>query len=179
MRAGLHYAWWFPTRFIGWGHWPRYAEFGPLATHLRFIDRTARKLARSTFYAMLRFGPKLEKRQAVLGRIVDVGAELFVMTAACVRAQAMRTADPSDRTPVMLADLFCKQARRRIGDSFRRLFANDDTATFAVAEEAMAGRFNWLETAAVVSMQEAFAPSSDDVVAVPTEDRQPEPAGAD
>ncbi|NNK64461.1 MAG: DUF1974 domain-containing protein [Gemmatimonadetes bacterium] len=178
VRAGLHYAWWFPTRFVGWGHWPRFGEFGPLARHLRFIDRTARKLARSTFYAMVRFGPKLEKRQAVLGRIVDVGAELFVMTAACVRAQKMRTENPSDPTPVTLADLFCRQARRRIRSSFDDLFANDDTATYAVAGQAMEGRFSWLETESVVSMAEAYSEAnaaSETAVA----SREPEPAGAD
>jgi alkylation response protein AidB-like acyl-CoA dehydrogenase len=179
VRAGLHYAWWFPTRFIGWGHWPRYSEFGPLARHLRFIDRTARKLARSTFYAMVRFGPKLEKRQAVLGRIVDVGAELFVMTAACVRAQKMRTENPSDPTPVTLADLFCRQARRRVRRSFDALFANDDTATYAVAGQAMEGRFSWLETEAVVSMAEAYADVDAGAAKTAEPAREPEPAGAD
>jgi hypothetical protein len=159
LRAGLHYAWWFPTRFVGWGHWPRYSEFGPLATHLRFIDRTARRLTRSTFYAMMRFGPALEKRQAVLGRVVDIGADLFVMTAACVRAQKLTRDDPSDRSPATLADLFCRAARRRIAASFDRLFDNDDTATYRVAQQAMEGRFSWLE-AGVVGMREGYGPDA-------------------
>ncbi len=165
VRAGLHYAWWLPTRFLGWGHWPRYGEFGPLATHLRFIDRTARKLTRSTFYAMLRFGPALEKRQAVLGRVVDIGAELFVMTATCVRANKLMRDNPSDRSPLTLADLFCRASRRRIRASFDRLFDNDDTATYRVAQQAMEGRFEWLEQG-VVGMREAYgAPASSNVPA--------------
>lgn len=154
-RAGLHYAWWFPTRFLGWGHWPRYSEFGPLATHLRFIDRTARRLARSTFYTMVRFGPSLDKRQVVLGRIVDVGAELFVMTATCVRAHQLTRKNPSDSSPTTLADLFCRQSRRRVEERFDNLFDNEDASTSDVARQTMEGRFEWLEKG-IVSAREGY-----------------------
>jgi hypothetical protein len=155
LRAGLHYAWWLPTRFVGWSLWPRYRSFGPLAGHLRFVDRAAGRLTRSVFYAMIRFGPGLEKRQAVLGRIVEVGSELFVMTAVCVRAEKLRRENPSDTSPVTLADLFCRQARRRVRATFVRLFRNDDRATYRVAREAMDGRFAWLEEG-VIGMRELY-----------------------
>ncbi len=155
LRAGLHYAWWLPTRFLGWGWWPRHGSFGELATHLRFVDRTARRLSRSIFYAMVRFGPGLEKRQAVLGRIVDIGSELFVMTAACTRAHELVRQDPSDRSPVELADLFCRHARRRVAASFRALFRNDDVATYRAARAAMDGRYAWLEEG-VVAMRDQY-----------------------
>ena len=144
-RAGLHYAVWYPSRWLTWGRWPRYREFGPLAKHLRYANRTAGRLARSIFYAMIRFGPGLERKQAVLGRIVEVGAELFVMVATTVRAKALVDKNPSDRSPYELADLFCRQARTRIKERFRHLFANNDAATYHVAQEAMKGTFEWLE----------------------------------
>src|SRR6476646_3937039 len=89
LRSGVYYATWYPKLFLGWGRVPRYGEFGPLATHVRFVDRSCRRLARTLFHGMIRFGPKLEKRQVVLGRLVEIGAELLAITAACARAQAM------------------------------------------------------------------------------------------
>ena len=149
LNAALFYAWWFPTRFMGWSLPPKYSEYGGLARHLRYVDRTSRKLARSLFYAMMRFGPKLEKRQAVLGRLVDIGAELFVTAVACVRAHELVQENPSDRSPVELADLFARQSRRRIGESFRKLFRNDDVATYSTARHMLEGRFTWLEEGVV------------------------------
>ena len=58
-----------------------------LARHLRFVERSSRKLARNTFYGMARWQGGLERSQAFLGRIVDIGAELWAMSAACVPGQ--------------------------------------------------------------------------------------------
>lgn len=144
-RAGMHYAWWYPTRFLGWSFWPRYASFGPLAGHLRYIERTSRRLARSTFHVMVRFGPGLEKRQAVLGRIVDIGADLFVMTASIVRAKMLTDRGSDETGATALADLYCRHARRRITARFRALFFNDDDATYGIARRFLGGEFEWLE----------------------------------
>ena len=143
IRAGAHYAAWYPGRWLGWGRWPRYREFGPLARHMRYADRKSRKLARAIFHAMVRFGAGLERRQAVLGRLVDIGADLFVISAVCVRA--MKQASSGEPTPVELADGACRLARRRIDDRFRKVFRNDDVAVYALARRAMAGTYSWLE----------------------------------
>jgi alkylation response protein AidB-like acyl-CoA dehydrogenase len=146
MGLGMHMAGWYPGLVLGWGHWPRFGGFGTLATHLRFIERSSRKLGRMLFYAMAKFGPKLEKRQAVLFRLVDVGAELFAMAATCVRARAMVRSNPADRTPLELADIFCRHARRRVKRSFHDVFHNDDAATHRLAKDTLEGRYTWLES---------------------------------
>ncbi|MBI4499934.1 MAG: acyl-CoA dehydrogenase family protein [Gemmatimonadetes bacterium] len=149
-RAGFHYALWYPSKWIGWGFWPRHTQFGRLARHLRYVDRTSRRLARAVFHSIIRFGPKLEKRQAVLARLVEISAELFAMSAACARAQAQRTSkSPEERTQgasaAHLADIFCRIARRRIEDRFDRLFDNDDMPIYRTAQMVMANEMKWLE----------------------------------
>ncbi|WP_113701005.1 acyl-CoA dehydrogenase family protein [Nonomuraea lactucae] len=143
-RAGGFYARWLPTLMAGTGNLPTsYAGFGPLAGHLRYIERTSRKLARSTFYGMSRWQGRLEHRQAFLGRIVDIGAELFAMTAACVKAQ--EDAGDLGRRPYELADTFCRQARRRVGTLFDRLWDNSDSQDARLAQYVLDGRYAFLE----------------------------------
>ena len=171
VRAGLHYAWWYPTRWVGWGRWPRYSDFGPLARHVRYVDRTSRKLARALFYCMVRYGAGLEKRQAVLGRIVDIGSELFVMASVLARAELLAAKYPEESSPPELADLFCLQARRRIRARFAGLFSNDDRATYRVARRTLDGEYEWLErdviTLADLEAMEAAQAAADAASPVP------------
>jgi len=140
-RALRFYPSWYPARWVGS---PKtYAEFGRLARHMRFVERATRKLGRSIFHAMIRFGPKLERRQMVLFRAVDVGAELFAMSAACVRAQMLE----KEGVPqgVTLADAFCREARERVGASFRALYGRHDPALYRLAQQVLKGEHAWLE----------------------------------
>jgi alkylation response protein AidB-like acyl-CoA dehydrogenase len=150
LRSGAYYATWYPRLYLGWGRVPRYGEFGRLATHVRFVDRSCRRLARALFHCMIRFGPKLEKRQAVLGRLVEIGAELLAITAACSRAQAIArrsssAAGEEGANAIELADVFSRHARRRVEDRFAAVFDNDDVATYGLAQEVLRGEHGWLE----------------------------------
>ncbi len=145
VRAAGYYAWWYPTRWLGWGRWPRYSEFGRLAKHVRWIDRASRRLARTLFHAMVRFGPRLERRQAVLGRLVDIGAELFAMSVTVSRARSMVRKGEVGDTPLEAADVFCRHARRRVKDHFAGVFDNDDRVTYRFAQNVLNGEHAWLE----------------------------------
>ncbi|HEX7120232.1 MAG TPA: acyl-CoA dehydrogenase family protein [Longimicrobiales bacterium] len=146
---GMHMAGWVAGNLVGWGHWPRYGEFGRLARHLRYGDRAARKLARTLAFQMARLGPKLEKRQSILFRLVDIGAEIFAIAAVCIRAQELHRANPGDDGPLVMADLFCRGARRRIAEHFRAVARNDDVFRYRVAQEVLAGEHAWLESGVV------------------------------
>ncbi|MEJ7760273.1 MAG: acyl-CoA dehydrogenase family protein [Gemmatimonadaceae bacterium] len=137
------YLTWYPGRWVGTGRLKRYSEFGKLATHMRYLESTTRHLGRSIFHAMVRFGPKLERKQAVLFRAVDIGAELFAMSAACVRAQML--AKNGQKEAVTLADSFCREARLRIDDHFRNLYGPNDDNLYKLAMQVLKGEHAWLE----------------------------------
>ncbi len=140
------YAWWYPTRWLGWGFWPRYASFGPLGSHLRFVERCSRRLARQSFHGMLVYQAKLETKQAFLFRLVDIANELFAMAASVTRAHALaETKSPEATEATDLANQFCRSARRRVRQLFRDLWSNDDDARYRTALDVLRGRHVWLE----------------------------------
>ncbi|MGW4825632.1 acyl-CoA dehydrogenase family protein [Streptomyces sp. NPDC004227] len=150
-NAGVFYAKWLPKLVAGPGQLPRsYAEFHPpghldLSGHLRYVERHARKLARSTFYAMSRWQGRMETKQGFLGRVVDIGAELFAMSAACVRAELLRSQGDHGREAYQLADAFCRQARIRVAELFDRLWTNTDDLDRKVVKGVLGGAYTWLE----------------------------------
>jgi alkylation response protein AidB-like acyl-CoA dehydrogenase len=172
--AAKFYSKWLPQLVTGEGQRPgSFDEFGALASHMRFVERSSRKLARSTFYAMTRYQAGLERKQAVLGRIVDIGAELFAISSAVVYADTISKEQPDRAESAFeLADLFAQQARRRVGLLFGALWANDDDAGYALAQKVLAGRYEWLEGDVVDPVGDAPEPL---VAGQPDET----PAGAD
>ncbi|MER5200227.1 acyl-CoA dehydrogenase family protein [Streptomyces sp. NPDC002884] len=152
-NAGVFYAKWLPKLVAGPGQLPSsYAEFKhgvDLSPHLRHVERHSRKLARSTFYAMSRWQGRMETKQAFLGRIVDIGAELFAMSAACVRAELLRSRGENGREAYQLADAFCRQSRIRVDELFGRLWSNTDDVDGKVVKGVMSGTYEWLEQGVV------------------------------
>ncbi|HTJ23985.1 MAG TPA: acyl-CoA dehydrogenase family protein [Gemmatimonadaceae bacterium] len=159
-RVMRFYPAWYPARWVGKGQMVgTFGEFGRLAGHMRFAERHTRKLGRAIFHAMVRFGPKLERRQLVLFRAVDIGAELFAMTAACVRAN-MLDKEGNDRA-VVLADLFCRAARERVESLFDRFYGEYDGQMYRVAQQVMRGEHAWLETG-IISLLEDWPEAGDE-----------------
>ncbi|MEJ2312962.1 MAG: acyl-CoA dehydrogenase family protein [Gemmatimonadales bacterium] len=153
-KVVITYAAWYPSRWLGWGRWPRYGEFGELATHLRFVQRSSRKLARTLFHKMIRHGAGLQRKQALLFRGVDAGAELFAMAAVVSKAQMLtRKDDPAAEQARRVADVFCRMARRRVRQLFREMSVNDDALLYRTAREVLDGDHMWLEEG-IVGLQE-------------------------
>ncbi len=145
-KAGGFYARWLPKLVAGPGQLPTsYGEFGELAGHLRFVERASRRLARSTFYAMSRWQGRMELKQNFLARIVDIGAELFAMSAACVRAEHLAATAEHGPAARGLADAFCRQSRLRVEELFTRLWSNTDDTDRKLARAVREGKAGWLE----------------------------------
>jgi len=137
------YATWYPTRWVSTGQLRTFGDFGKLAGHMRYLEGATRHLGRSIFHAMIRYGPKLERKQAVLFRAVDIGAELFAMSAACVRAHML--AEKGQKEAIALADTFCREARLRVDDLFRNLYGENDENLYKLAMSVLKGEHAWLE----------------------------------
>ncbi len=155
-RVAAFYALWYPRQWV-----PRmggYGRFGTLAGHMRFVDRSSRRLARTLFHKMVRFGAGLQRKQMLLFRGVDIAAELFAMSAVVCRVQMLaRTGRPDADRARELADVFCRVARRRVESLFSDMRSNDDDAMYQVARRVLDGDFEWLEEG-IVGLQDIDLP---------------------
>jgi alkylation response protein AidB-like acyl-CoA dehydrogenase len=139
-----HYSVWYLGQMFKSLKSSSYPEAGKLEKHCKFIEKTAHKLARNIFFYMGKYQKKLEKKQMLLGRLIDIGTDLFNMAATCSFAlkEAKRIGNDS---PIDLADYFCQAARRRIKDNFDAIKDNDDRSTNKIGKRIIENDYKWLE----------------------------------
>ncbi len=148
--ASRFYLRWYPRQWCHTGGLFRHRKLSPvLASHMRYVERASRRLSRGLFHAMGRYQQRLEKRQGVLFRIVDIGTDLFAMASVCSRAQHLIEQHPASQGPQEIANLFCHQARSRLEQNFRNLFTNLDKPTYRLGRKVLNGRLKWLESGIV------------------------------
>ena len=157
--ATSFYAKWLPTLATGPGLLPTsYSGAGKLAGHLRYVERASRRLARHTFAGMARWQAGLETKQAFLGRVVDIGTELFAMSACVSRAELLRDIEPERAEgATQLADAFCRQSRGRVEKLFDDLWENTDATDAVLAKRVLAGNYEWAEEG-VIDQSEGTGP---------------------
>jgi len=150
VRAGIKmanfYLKWYPNQWINTSAFSSYTEFHPkLARHMKYVERTSHQLARSIFHAMGMYQNTLERRQIMLSRFVDIGTELFVISATCSYANNMANKDSDAMEPIHLANYFCKQSRRRIEQYFSDVSDNDDSQANKISKDFLNGKYKWME----------------------------------
>jgi alkylation response protein AidB-like acyl-CoA dehydrogenase len=143
MRAGAFYAGWYASRTL-----PAFAPAGldgEIAPHAAWCARTSQRLARRLFRAMVRHGAALEREQVLLGRFVDAGTEVFALSASCSRAQHLLAKGAPREEVLPVLALFAAMTRERVDAAFRGTRTNHDAAGYALAQDVLAGRHEWLE----------------------------------
>ncbi len=142
----LYYATWYPRMWVPTLLSGNLSGLpGPLLSHMMFVKQATKRLAREVFHQMAKYQQKLEAKQGLLNRLVDIAADLFAMAAVCSYAASLQKEGGKENS-VALADIFCKDARGRIAESFRDVTHNFDRQNRSIAKGLMAGDFAWLET---------------------------------
>jgi hypothetical protein len=149
MKAGAFYAHWYPGLFmpgalsLSNGPGSLTPVFKPALT---YVNKTSRRLARTLFHAMVKHGPKLERKQLLLGRIVDIGTELFAIVSTVLYADALiKRGDRPREELEKLAQSFVADARGRIAASFATLAHNNDTYNYALTQALLEGKHGYLK----------------------------------
>ncbi|MGF1656999.1 MAG: acyl-CoA dehydrogenase family protein [Verrucomicrobiales bacterium] len=138
LRCAWFYGRWFPALFI-----PRSGvrlKDVRLGKAVRRAEANARSLARRLFVAMAKNGPKLEREQLLLGRFVDVAAELYVCALTCLRADQ---AKEQREEKIELALHFAEASSERV----RNLFATkkEGKASYRLSQRILENAHLWLE----------------------------------
>jgi hypothetical protein len=145
VAAAGFYCWWYPKQWLPFGGRSPAGMHGHLAGYMSEVAGLSRKMARSLFHQMVKFGPKLEKRQVLLGRFADIGADLFAVSASCVFAQKLLQDGEPEGKVFALVDDFHAQAMMRIRQNFDGIGRNADQHGYDLAQQVIAGEHQWVE----------------------------------
>ncbi|MGE0269512.1 MAG: acyl-CoA dehydrogenase family protein [Candidatus Omnitrophota bacterium] len=139
-----YYAVWYPKLYL-----PSSSSFSELDArlrpHMHFCQNASKRLARTVFHHMVQHQKKLESKQSVLNRIVDIGVELFAMASACSYADHLLKAAPEKSNSVELAELYCLSARQKINRLFAENGKNYDENHLRLSKKLLAKEYLWLE----------------------------------
>ena len=145
-KAATFYATWYPGLLLPRGGAP--SDFTPaFKPALGYVAKNCRRLARTLFHAMAKQGPKLERDQLTLGRIVDIGSELFAIAATALYADALvKKNDPnySREELQQLVQCFVADARSRIAGHFAALTHNNDGRNYKLTQSLLEGKHPYL-----------------------------------
>lgn len=141
-----HYSTWYPEQL--WKSIFSFTSFkdaGMLEKHFRFIEKQGHRLASQIFLGMAKYRQHLERKQMLLGRLMEIGTDLFAMASACSYALSLKEKGQAGQSAIELANHFCAIAKRRIEEKFAALADNDDRSANALGKHVLDKSFRWLE----------------------------------
>jgi alkylation response protein AidB-like acyl-CoA dehydrogenase len=105
---------------------------------VREITRLSRKLARRLLVALARFGPKLDRQQLVLGRLVEAAAELMAMSAAVSRAaHLIESGRDDDKLLEPTVRFLCRHSSERVESLLHDVTRKSDRLGYRLARRVM------------------------------------------
>ncbi len=147
LSVGMYYVQWYLKLLLP-NHFSSNLTSLPeiLVEHMIYVQNSSKRLARTTFHQMIKYQQKLEAKQSVLNRVVEIGTDLLAMSATCSYANHLVKNSKHTQGTIDLADLFCREARKRIELNFKENCQNTDRKNIAVAHRVMAQEIEWLES---------------------------------
>jgi alkylation response protein AidB-like acyl-CoA dehydrogenase len=144
--AGLHYALWYPKQWLPTFNSGPSGLNGSLRKYLRYVSRTSKKLSRKLFHSMAIYGPGLDKQHKLLGRLTEIGTELFVISACAIRIDSMIKDNPEKKAEYLeLMDVVFNESKIRIKNNFYSMSNNNDKKNYSFAKKILGGTFKFLE----------------------------------
>jgi hypothetical protein len=138
--SGKFYATWYPKQWLPGSAGDLKDLHDDLRPYVNYAARTSKRLARALFHAMTRFGPKLDREQLLLSRIVGIATELFAISATCSFAQHKINRGEPAAEVLSVATYFCRSARMRIDQYFLGVRHNADKRGYDLTQELLAGK---------------------------------------
>ena len=111
LKLASFYSKWYPTQWINPSLFGTDKKLGKLSNHISYIEKGAHKLARTIFHYMGIYQNRLERKQNVLGKLMEIGTLYFAMATTCSYASSQKKALTNregidENTPEYLADVF-------------------------------------------------------------------------
>ncbi|MBA3845910.1 MAG: acyl-CoA dehydrogenase family protein [Planctomycetes bacterium] len=144
-KLASFYSGWYLNQWFNASLWRSHDEMGVLSDHYQFVEAASHRLARTIFHYMGLYRDKLERKQVLLGHLMEVGTELFAIAATCSYAKHLAKDETKGNSPLMLADYFARESARRVEGHFRALSDNDDALMNALGKTVCNGEHKWLE----------------------------------
>jgi alkylation response protein AidB-like acyl-CoA dehydrogenase len=146
-KAGFFYLRWYPSQWINLSCIPfRHLRYGKFANDYRYVERKSHKLARKLFHKMMRHQIKLEKKQLLLSRFINIGIELFVISAIGSYANYLMKSDSGNsETYLLLAKNYIRLSKDKIKRNFYLIKHNNDKDNYRLARNILSNNYNWFE----------------------------------
>ncbi len=139
IKAGFYYLNWYPKRYLpGLAKMPNSMDTR-IHARMQRIGSLSQKLSRCILHNMARHGPKLEREQRLLSRLVNIGAELFAMACANGQAQSIlkNGTDAEARQAIDTSGYIQIRGEHRIAAYFRDLHAPMDQPGYRLAQSLL------------------------------------------